>query len=209
MKETVPLGFTGETFPPGIHMCYIYNDEDERRRIIFQFLESGLRNGEKVSYFMDANTADTMKECQSALDVDKLFEEQQGHFSVATTREAYCPTGIFVPDEMLDRLSAFYTRSVTEGYAGARVAGEMSWAVREVPGSFRLMEYEARINTALMHYPVTAICQYDARCFDGRMLRDVLAVHPMIILHGQILKNPYYVQSWWLLKRHLALHEEH
>ena len=151
---------------------------------------------------MDANTADTMKECQSALDVDKLFEEQQGHFSVATTREAYCPTGIFVPDEMLDRLSAFYTRSVTEGYAGARVAGEMSWAVRDIPGSLRLIEYEARVNTTLIQYPGTAICQYDAHCFNSRMLRAVLAVHPMIILHGQILKNPYYIKSWWLLKRH-------
>jgi hypothetical protein len=207
--KEVPMGFTGETFPPGIHMCYIYGDEDERKRIIFQFLASGVRNGEKVSYFMDVNITDEMEKWQSALGMDRLFEGQRGHLSLATTRETYCPTGTFVPDEMLDRLSDFYTQSIKEGYTGARVTGEMSWAVRDVPGSFRLMEYEARVNTALMNYPVTAICQYDAHCFDRRMLRDVLAVHPMVILHGQILKNPFYINSWWLLKRYSGLNEEH
>jgi MEDS: MEthanogen/methylotroph, DcmR Sensory domain len=209
MKGTVPLGFTGETFPPGIHMCYIYSDEGEREKIIFRFIDSGLRNGENVSYFMDVSTVDEMEQRQSARGMDRLSEKQQGHLSFATTKDVYCPTGIFVPDDMLDKLTDFYTRSIEAGYTGARATGEMSWALRGIPGSFRLMEYEARVNTALMHYPVTAICQYDARCFDGTALRDVLAVHPMIILHGQVLKNPYYVQSWWLLKRCRRLNEKH
>ncbi|MBP1745400.1 MAG: MEthanogen/methylotroph, DcmR Sensory domain [Deltaproteobacteria bacterium] len=206
-KKEVLMGFTGKTFPPGTHICYIYNDEDERNRIIYRFLESGLLNGENVSYFMDINTADEMKEHQAAMSADKLYKEQKGHFSLATTKEAYCPTGIFIPDDMLDRLSEFYTQSMDEGYTGARASGEMSWAARGGPGSSRLMEYEARLNSTFMKCPVTAICQYHANLFDNDMLRDVLAVHPMIICHGQIVRNPYYIKSWWLLKRFLGLDE--
>lgn len=109
---------------------------------------------------------------------------------------------------MLDRLSEFYTQSMDKGYTGARATGEMSWATRGVPGSSRLMEYEARLNNTRRKCPVTALCQYHASLFDNAVLRDVLSVHPMIIFHGQILKNPYYIKSWRLLKRYLGLKED-
>jgi hypothetical protein len=169
--KEVPMGFTGETYPPGIHMCYIYKDEEERKRIIFKFLESGLLNGEKVSYFMDTNTSDEMKEHQAALGVDRLYEKHQGHLLLATMNEICCPTGTFVPDDMLYRLSEFYAQSIDEGYTGARSSGEMSWATRGIPGSSLFMDYEARINDTLRHYPITAICQYNVRCFDNKTLR--------------------------------------
>jgi hypothetical protein len=206
-NKEVPMGFTGETFPPGTHMCYIYSDEDERKGIIFRFLESGLLNGENVSYFMDVNTADERKEHQAALGMDNLYKEQPGHFSLATAREAYCPTGVFVPDEMLGRLSEFYTQSMDEGYTGARATGEMSWATRGIPGSSRLMEYEALLNSILRRCPVTVICQYHAKCFDNRMLRNVLTVHPLMVFRGRIVRDPYYIKSWWLLNKYLGLND--
>ena len=205
--KEVPMGFIDGVFSPGIHMCYIYNDEDERNRIIYRFLESGLQNGENVSYFMDTNTADEMSKRQAALGVDKLHEKQQGRLSVATAQEAYCPTGVFDPDEMLYKLTEFYAQSLDEGYTGARATGEMSWATKGLPGSSRLMEYEARLNSTYIQCPITGICQYDAKRFENATLRDVLGVHPMVIFHGQILRNPYYTKSRWLLKKVLGLNE--
>ncbi len=206
-SNEVPMGFTKETFSPGMHMCYIYNDEEERKRIIFRFLESGLLNGENVLYIMDSNTAGEMEEQKLALGLDKLHTGQQGRFSSAIARDAYCPTGMFNPDEMLYRLTEFYEQSVEEGYTGARASGEMAWATKKASGSTRLMEYEARLNNTFMKCPITAICQYHAERFDNATLREVLAVHPMIICHGRILKNPYYIKSWWLLKKFLGLNE--
>jgi hypothetical protein len=68
--KEVDMGFTGETFPPGIHMCYIYNDEAQRKKVISKFLESGLLSGEKTSYFMDVITIDEMNEYFSSLGLD-------------------------------------------------------------------------------------------------------------------------------------------
>jgi len=207
ISHHIPMGFTEGIYAPGIHMCYIYNDENERNSIIYRFLESGLLHGENVFYFMDTYTVEEMLERKTALGIDRLYERKDGRFSFATAREAYCPTGVFDPDKMLEKLVEFYEQSVNEGYTGARATGEMSWATKGVQGSSRLMEYEARLNTKLMKCPITGICQYDAKRFGNKPLRDVLAVHPMIIFHGQIIKNPYYIKSWWLLKRFLDPHE--
>jgi hypothetical protein len=40
--------------------------------------------------------------------------------------------------------------------------------------------------------PVTAICQYDTRLFDGETLYRLLTVHPMMIVRGRVVRNPYY-----------------
>ncbi|MFO7912765.1 MAG: hypothetical protein R6V15_11440, partial [Desulfotignum sp.] len=50
---TISLGFDNKAYPAGTHMCLIYNDETERRKIISKFLEGGLKTGEKVAYFVD------------------------------------------------------------------------------------------------------------------------------------------------------------
>lgn len=78
----------------------------------------------------------------------------------------------------------------------------MSWALKGVPGSDRLMEYEARVNDLLVKYPVTAICQYDARKFDGATILQCLKVHPHMIVHGQIIRNPYYMKTEDFLKEY-------
>jgi hypothetical protein len=206
--KEVRMGFTGETFPPGIHMCYIYNDEIQRKKVISQFLESGLLGGEKASYFMDVITLDEMNEYLSSLGLDKLLREHQDRFSVVMTKDTYYPSGTFVPDEMLGRLKAFYAQSLQEGYAGARVSGEMSWAAKDVPGRSSLIEYEARVNDVLLTHPVNAICQYDANLFDGSLLFDVLSVHPMMVVHGQIVKNPYFIKPEEFLKEYFGRKNE-
>jgi len=201
-NKEVPMGFTGQTFLPGVHMCYIYNDEAQRKKVISQYLESGLLSGEKASYFMDVITIDEMNEYLSSLGLDRLLKEHEGRFSVATTKDTYYPSGTFVPDDMLGRLGLFYTQSISEGYTGARVSGEMSWAAKDVSGCSHLIEYEARVNDVLLTYPVNAICQYNASLFDGAFLFDVLSVHPMMIVQGQIVKNPYYIRPEEFLKEY-------
>jgi hypothetical protein len=96
---------------------------------------------------------------------------------------------------MIETVGEAHYRSVREGYAGARVAGEMTWAKRGIPGSENLAEYESQVNVLVRTVPTTAVCQYDAQRFDGATLHDILSVHPMMIVHGQVVRNPYYVEA--------------
>jgi hypothetical protein len=38
---TLPLPYTVERFPDGTHLCFIYNDDEERREEMARFVESG------------------------------------------------------------------------------------------------------------------------------------------------------------------------
>ena len=76
----------------------------------------------------------------------------------------------------------------------------MSWALKGVPGCERLMEYEARVNDVVKTHPISAICQYDANRFSGALIMDVLRTHPMMIVRGHIVHNPYYLSPDQFLK---------
>lgn len=205
-NRLVSLGFTAERFPAGTHMCYIFNDDDEILEQIAKYVDSGLRSNETVGYFADVLPPEAMRDRLQSGGAELPPPAEDHRLAISPALATYCPEGRFVPELMLQRLRDTYQRSIDAGYAGARATGEMTWALRGVPGSDRLIEYEAQINTVVREHPITAICQYDARRFDGATLFDVLSVHPMMVIRGQVMRNPYFIETDRFLARHLKQH---
>ena len=198
-QNLTSMGFTRESFPAGTHMCLIYSQEDERRAVIGKFLESGIIAREKVAYFADFMKPEEVRHWLLNMDIEL---PEDGRFSLLDAESTYCHDGKFVPDDMLNTLRTFYDQAKQADYPNARVSGEMSWALKGIPGSDRLMEYEALVNDVLVTHPVTAICQYDANRFSGATILDVLKVHPMMVVRGQIVYNPYYMKPQDFLANH-------
>jgi hypothetical protein len=128
------------------------------------------------------------------LDFAHALRDVAGQVEMATTMQGYFPDGSFNPDAMLRRLREQYEQGMAAGLAGARFAGEMTWALRQVPGADRVIECESRINELVREAPITVMCQYDMRRFDGAMIFDVMNVHPVMVVGGHILRNPFYQQ---------------
>jgi len=191
-QHSIPLGFTDEQFPAGTHMCLFYNNEDERLEIVSKFLESGLTTGEKVIYFSKDMSVTGLLDSLDNLGVDIASEQKKGHFDLQATKDIYHPDGVFDPDRQLSKLHKYYTDTIENGYPCARLAAEMHWALEDIKGADRLLEYETRWNEELKHSPVTALCQYNTNLFDGSMIMEVLRVHPLVITNGQVVRNPFY-----------------
>ena len=189
------MGFTEEHFPAGTHMCMIYNSETERRKIISGYVDGGLSSEEKVAYFADTASPEQIRKWLAEMGISLSTPHTDDLLSILSTADTYHPTGIFEPEEMLGRLKKFYETAMAENYPACRVTGEMSWALKGVPGSDQLMIYEAKVNDVVKAYPVTAVCQYDANKFDGATILECLKVHPYMIVHGQIVRNPYYMKT--------------
>lgn len=206
-KRMISLGFTEERVPEGHHLCYIFNDEGERRRVIAKYLESGMLAKEKILYLVDVMTPQEMLSCLEELGVD--IRTKAKNFQVTDAGEGYCPTGIFDKDEMLNAVRDLYRSAVeNDGCPGARISGEMSWClVKGRTEEAEVLEYEARLNDLLTDYPCTAVCQYDVRRFSGELILDVLSVHPFMIVRGQLVKNPYYVEPGVFLREYRARKE--
>ena len=74
-----------------------------------------------------------------------------------------------------------------------RTCGDMTWALREMPGTDELMEYESRVNAFTRDHDCTLMCVYDINKFSGKAVMDVLATHPMVVMGDRIYENQYYV----------------
>ncbi|MDX9735236.1 MAG: MEDS domain-containing protein [Thermoanaerobaculia bacterium] len=191
-RRQIRLGFTEEPFPEGTHMCHIFSDEGEQAEVMARYVSTGLAEGEQVAYFVDTLPVEELRRRLASLGVPVPAPDDP-QLLVSPAVDMYCPDGTFIPDRMLANFPLVYGAGVEAGFAGVRATGEMSWARRGLPGSDLLIEYESRINTVVREVPLTAVCQYDARQFDGATLFEVLMVHPVMIVRGRISRNPYYL----------------
>ncbi len=190
-RRTISLGFSAELMPEGQHICYLYNDDAERLSVMSRYMESGQAAGEKLLYLVDNMTPEEMTACLESMGVD--VRSKPADVTVADATAAYCPSGVFNCEEMLAAVREFYLTAMAEGCPGARGTGEMSWCLVDgLADEESLMEYEAKLNLLIAEHPYTACCQYDTRRLDGPTIMDVLAVHPMVIMRGQLVRNPYF-----------------
>jgi len=190
---------------PGDHLCIIYATEEEHRHILSQFVRHGLERGEKVLYIVDAHTARQLR--QHLRGVDAKEAERRGQLAFMTQAETYTSEGAFDPQRMISLLSRETDRAQAEGYPALRVTGEMSWALRGLPGSERLIEYEAMLNEYLPGSACIGLCQYDRRKFSPEVLLDVLRTHPIAVIGTQVYDNFYYVPPGELLGENSAAAE--
>jgi hypothetical protein len=192
----VALGLPGLELAPGDHVCAFYRGIAERDEILIPYLREGLRAGDKCICIVDASDPETLLAALGA-DVDLgpcLGGRHQ--LEVQRSAEAYLPGGGFSTTEML----AFWDRVVGSAlvaggpFGFARSVGEMTWALRQVPGVEELVGYESELNHFLPRYPQVILCLYDLDRFDGEILVDVLKTHPKVLVGGTMLENPYYVE---------------
>ena len=178
---------------PGDHLCCMYETEEEHRAILTPFLREGLRAGQKIIYIVDARTAEEIFSYmhEDGVDVDDYVKTGQLH--VLSVDESYMRGGVFDPDGMISLLASETTRALAEGYTALRVTGEMSWTLRGLPGSDRLIEYEIKLNEFFPDHQCLAICQYDRRRFEPGILLDVLTTHPIAIIGTEVFDNFYYM----------------
>jgi len=193
IKREISLGFSAERFKEGHHIIYVYNDDHERKKTMAKYLRQGILEKEKILYLVDDISPDEMRKELIDLGVD--IDENQDDFDIKKAHYACCPNNHFSKDFMLGIVGEYYENAIKEGHAGARGAGEMSWAAIEDHANIdELLEYEANLNLILNQHPLTTVCQYDARRFRGDVLMDILSVHPMMIVRGQLVKNPGYIE---------------
>ena len=95
--------------------------------------------------------------------------------------------------DMLQKIEQFAGDSRKAGFAGFRIVGEMSWSLE---GDMRaLAEFEANLNLNRVweRHACAGLCQFDRRRFTPDTLREMIIVHPLVVIGDRICRNPYYV----------------
>ena len=195
MTGSVAMGLPGVAITPGDHVCAFYRGSLQRDQVLVPFLRDGILAGDKCICVMDdADTEQVLAPLSESLDLQGPIST--GQFELLRSDSAYLPGGYFAIDEMI----AFWEQGVATavqhaGFSFVRSVGEMTWALRDLPGVEHLVSYEARLNQFLPRYPQVILCLYDLERFtDGQMLMALLRTHPKVLLSGQLLDNPWYVE---------------
>ncbi len=144
-------------------------------------------------YIVDAHTARQIRGYLRDVGINIRDAEKRRQLLFLTRDDAYMREGVFNPQGMISLLHQETQKALGEGFSGLRVTGEMTWALRGLPGSERLIEYETLLNEFFPGSPCIGLCQYDARRFPADILLDVLRTHPIAVVGTRIYANVYYI----------------
>lgn len=183
---------SGLRLRPGDHVCTFYRGSSQRDQILLPFLRDGLQAGDKCIWLTDSGAETLLSALSGDLDLSGFLA--RGQLDVRRSTETYLDGGGFSKVGMMDFWDSTMSGAISGGFSFIRAAGEMTWALRKMPGVEELVSYESQLNRFLPRYPQVILCQYDLDQFSAEILVDVLKTHPMVLVGGMILDNPYYLE---------------
>jgi hypothetical protein len=186
------LGIPGvEDVSPGTHFCALYSGPAERDRLLFPFLEEGLRHGDKCLCLIEG-VEPTLVRDRAVGQPGPEHSRRSAQLDVERASEAYLRSGKFSVGDMLGFLSESVDAASGDDFDLLRVAGEMS-SVLPGPDWDDLFLYESAVNQAVEGMPAILMCLYDLQKFGADMLIEVLHTHPTVLLDRTVIDNPHYV----------------
>jgi hypothetical protein len=195
VSESVETGIRGLLLDPGDHVCAFYRGSIDRDDVLVPYLRTGLRAGDKCICIVDSSS--------TAAQVRLLDDDSVPHGAVGSPPQeqldvhipetSYLLGNKFSRDDMLAFWRQHLDAAVDDGYPFSRLVGEMTWALRDVPGVDELVRYEAELNRVAPKYPTVVLCLYDLDRFSGEVIVSIVKTHPKVLIRGMVVENPYYV----------------
>jgi hypothetical protein len=195
MTTSMAMGLPGVNLASGDHICAFYRGSAQRDELLLPYLREGLLAGDKCICVTDGPAADQAVRLMAA-ELDGGVALGTGQLHAMRSESTYLAGGCFAIDRMIEFWEAAVGTAVgRDGFGFVRAVGEMTWALRALPGVEHLLAYEARLNDFLPRYPQVILCLYDLEQFsNGQILLDILRTHPKVLLSGQLLDNPWYTE---------------
>jgi excisionase family DNA binding protein len=174
-KTAIDVG--GVSVPVPGHLATFYSSDEARTRLTVPFLVEGIRSNDHC--FLVA-TDGILKIYLAAL------KHQAGDaLDRATADGRFTATGF--NGATVETAVAFWEARFSESRSHApsliRHVGEMATVRWMFPSEDEMLRFEEAYDVMCRRYPVTAICQYDAREFEGPAMLRVLKAHPDLFDH--------------------------
>lgn len=204
MGQHVPLGPPGLSVEVGDHVCALYRGSDGRDEVLLPYLEAGLQAGDRCIAVLDeADPDEVAARLSDSCDADGARGSRQ--LDIRSSADTYLRGGGFSKPQMLEFWDQAVGTGMAEGgFSFTRSVGEMTWALRDMPGVEGLVDYESDLNRFLPQYPQVIVCLYDLDRFDGSVVVDLLRTHPKLLLRGSLIDNPYYLEPEEFLRSRAA-----
>jgi hypothetical protein len=191
MTGPVPSGIDEIGLQPGSHVCAFYRGDSDRDRLLTGYLGAGLAGGDKCICIVDS--ADIAERLGTLPGACGELGPLGGQLDIHLPESTYLAGGEFTTADMLTFWTEAMVKAAIEGYSFCRLAGEMTWALRDAPGVEHLIGYESELNRVTASLPVVVLCLYDLDRFGGEVVVNIVKTHPQVLIQRILVENPYYV----------------
>lgn len=171
------------------HICCFYDSSEQLESVFLPYLHEGLAQGDQVLCIFREGTHEAFRDRLA----DRGAVAAAGQLEVYNEDQTYLSGGSFAKNRMADLLRDYLEKARHGPRPQVRTLGEMSWVLRNLPGTDELAEYECMVNDLCDTYDCVLACAYDVNKFNGRVLADAFATHTHIVLNGVIHENPHYM----------------
>ena len=190
MSGPIDIGVRGLFAEPGDHLCAFYRGEDERDEIMMPFVRAGLTARNRCVCVVDTTEKSDIAE---RLEDDELADVEPEMLDLLHSVDAYFSTGRFDAAEMLSFWTGVLDDAAADGETFVRIIAEMSWVLRDLPGTEEFLAYESGFNRIAPDYPQICVCMYDLDLHGG-LLMEIMNTHPKVLVDGAIHENPFYLE---------------
>jgi hypothetical protein len=194
MKKERPITLCGVKINSPNHICAFFDSREDEYEKLLPFFSEGLENNEEVITIIESDRQHDhcCRLMTAGISCDDTINS--GQLKVLTSEDSYIQGGVFAADHMINLLEGVLSEAQQGFHRHVRACGSMEWALRNLPGTDELMEYEARVNSLIPKYECTLLCVYDINRLSGQALADILATHSHVILNGKLQTNSYYIE---------------
>lgn len=199
MNKQTPFSVCGESLSAPMHICGFFDSREQQYEVIIPYILEGLEANDKVVNILEGNRHSEHCRCLTDNGISIAQKLSSGQLEVLASENSYIKDGEFAAEKMYKMLEQTLLSASRAGYDSVRACGDMVWALKNLPGTDELLEYEARLNLLTPQHAVSLICMYDISSFSQNTLRDILLTHPYVIKDGKISKNPHYVEPLELI----------
>jgi anti-anti-sigma regulatory factor len=158
------------------HACLTFGESEELFDLTAAFVRDGLAAGLKVMWLSDAGSGPVIAELtRRGVEAEPAMAD--GRLIADGCDGALLADQLFRADAAVGWLAGALASSREQGFAGLRVAVDMSWALRPVTGAEELPRFEEGIAGLLAGTTASVLCQYDRDRFDPVTLASVAGFH--------------------------------
>jgi signal transduction histidine kinase len=175
---------------PSVHACAFYSDRDEEVAMTATYVRAGLARKELCICVVDDGREPILGALASeGVDTEaELHEGRLVFFEKPLTRH-------LTTLDMLEKLEEWSEGARKAGHSGCRIAGEMTWALGDGGTLKQLAEFEAQVDLKRIfeRHACIGLCQFDVRRFTPELLRQMIVLHPFVVVGDRVCRNPYHV----------------
>jgi ABC-type transporter Mla MlaB component len=168
----------------GDHACCVFASDDDQAKLIGHFAADALRRGDRLLYLANRADESDVIEMLDAVALDGRERLDSGDLAILHSSQMGLEGG-FDRERMMATWTGLVGQAREDGYRGLAAAVEMTWALSWGVDLDVLVHYERTAGAAFASGELSALCQYDSRAFDGRVLDRASDAHPYALALDQ------------------------